>query len=59
MQKKNFRGYQVSYIDIDANPKLGLYFPFQILIPQNLNIEPELIYACQEIILKIVKVYQI
>lgn len=42
----NFRGYQVNYIDIDANPKLGFYFPFQILIPQNLNNEPELIYAC-------------
>lgn len=46
MQKMNFRGYQVNYIDIDANPKLGFYFPFQILIPQNLNNEPELIYAC-------------
>lgn len=46
MQKMSFRGFEVYYIDINHNFKLGFNFDAQIFIPKNLNENPELIYAC-------------
>lgn len=46
MQEMIFRGHKVSYTDVDANPELGFNFPFHILIPEKLNENPNLIYAC-------------
>lgn len=46
MTEMNLRGIIVDYIDIPANPKKGFYFPFKIIIPKNINDNPNLIYAC-------------
>lgn len=40
MQKMSFRGFEVYYIDINHNFKLGFNFDAQILIPENLNENP-------------------
>lgn len=46
MEKMNFYGFDVYYIDIAANNEKGFNFPFKIIIPKNLNDTPDLIYAC-------------
>lgn len=46
MYSFNLRGEIVDCIDIDANPNLGFHFPFRIIIPKNINKNPEVVYAC-------------
>lgn len=46
MEEMKFRRFIVDYIDIPANPEQGFNFPFKIIIPKNLNDNPDLIYAC-------------
>lgn len=46
MMKINLNGVAVNIIDVEANQKLGFNFPFKIVIPENLNENPELVYAC-------------
>ena len=46
MKQMNFKGVVVNYIEVEANPELGFYFPFIIIIPQTIVENPELIYAC-------------
>lgn len=46
MNEMNFKGINVGYEEIDANPELGFNFPFIILFPKNINANPNLIYAC-------------
>ena len=46
MYSFNLRGEIVDCIDIEANPDLGFNFPFKIIIPKNINNNPEVVYAC-------------
>lgn len=46
MKEMNFRGILVNYIDVPENVELGFNFPFKILMPKELNENPNIIYAC-------------
>lgn len=46
MKEFNLRGIITDCIDVDENTEFGFNFPFKIVIPRNLNDNPELIYAC-------------
>lgn len=46
MKTMNFKGQEVNYIEVESNFKEGYNFPFIIIIPKNLNDNPDLIYAC-------------
>lgn len=46
MNSFKLRGVTTNCIDVQANPSLGFNFPYKIIIPLNLNSNPELVYAC-------------
>lgn len=46
MNEFELRGVKTDCIDVEENTKLGFNFPFKIVIPKNLNENPELVYAC-------------
>ena len=46
MTEFKLRNVMTDSLDIEANPELGFNFPFKIIIPRNLDVNPELVYAC-------------
>ena len=46
MKEFKLRNQEVYCIDVDYQPNLGFIFPFKIIIPKNLDQNPEVVYAC-------------
>ena len=46
MNQIRFRGELYNCIEVEPNEEFGFNFPFMIIIPNNLNEKPNLVYAC-------------